>query len=40
MGGAVMPYFDTAVVVTVLILLGQVLELIRQRTLTQFARIL
>jgi Cu+-exporting ATPase len=27
MGGAVMPYFDTAVVVTVLILLGQVLEL-------------
>ena len=26
-GGAVMPYFDTAVVVTVLILLGQVLEL-------------
>jgi Cu+-exporting ATPase len=27
MGGAVMPYFDTAVVVTVLILLGQMLEL-------------
>jgi Cu+-exporting ATPase len=27
MGGSVMPYFDTAVVVTVLILLGQVLEL-------------
>ena len=26
-GGAVMPYFDTAVVVTVLVLLGQVLEL-------------
>ena len=26
-GGAVMPYFDTAIVVTVLILLGQVLEL-------------
>lgn len=33
MGGAVMPYFDTAVVVTVLILLGQVLELkARSRT--------
>lgn len=27
MGGAVMPYFDTAVVVTILILLGQVMEL-------------
>ena len=27
MNGSVMPYFDTAVVVTVLILLGQVLEL-------------
>src|SRR5205085_193827 len=26
-GGTVMPYFDTAVVVTVLVLLGQVLEL-------------
>ncbi len=35
-GGAVMPYFDTAVVVTVLILLGQVLEL-KARTQTSGA---
>jgi Cu+-exporting ATPase len=36
MGGAVEPYFDTAAVVTVLILLGQVLEL-RARTQTSSA---
>jgi len=36
MGGAVEPYFDTAAVVTVLILLGQVLEL-RARTQTSGA---
>lgn len=40
-GGAVMPYFDTAVVVTVLILLGQVLELkARGRTSGAIKRLL
>src|SRR5262249_15739027 len=40
-GGAVMPYFDTAVVVTVLILLGQVLELkARGRTSTAIRALL
>lgn len=36
--GAVMPYFDTAVVVTVLVLLGQVLEVKARRRTTQAIR--